>query len=115
MIAQSRWRFTLSGPTRSIKRVQQLSTSPLSSRPSSSQPTTPNMSGKYIVVFKESTTPEQINKYADEVSSNGGQVSQRYDSVLKGFSATIPDAFLQQLQGSDVIDYIEPDGIVTTQ
>lgn len=38
----------------------------------------------------------------------GGEVKHRYDSLLNGFSATIPDnvlASFQSLQG-DVIDYI---------
>ncbi|GJE94489.1 hypothetical protein PsYK624_106590 [Phanerochaete sordida] len=77
------------------------------------------MSGKYIVVFKKTATPDQINKYADDVNANGGQVKDRWDtgSLLKGFSATIPDQFLTQLQSlaGDVIDYIEPDSTVTIQ
>ncbi|KII92391.1 hypothetical protein PLICRDRAFT_37166 [Plicaturopsis crispa FD-325 SS-3] len=76
------------------------------------------MSGKYIVVFKSTATPEQIEKYATEVSNSGGEVTNRYDTVLKGFSAAIPDSYLtqlQSLQGGGVVDYIEPDGTVTTQ
>ncbi|KAJ3484721.1 hypothetical protein NLI96_g5450 [Meripilus lineatus] len=73
------------------------------------------MSGRYIVVFKDSATPEQIEQYANDVHKNGGAVLNRYDSVLKGFAATIPQSFLQSLQGSDLIDYVEPDGVVTTQ
>ncbi|KAF8577752.1 protease propeptide/inhibitor, partial [Ramaria rubella] len=74
-------------------------------------------SAEYIVVFKSNVSKEDIDKYADGVNENGGEVSQRYDSKLKGFAATIPDQYLlslQSLQG-DVIDYIEPDGVVTTQ
>ncbi|RDB16741.1 Serine proteinase inhibitor IA-2 [Hypsizygus marmoreus] len=73
------------------------------------------MSGKYIVVFKDSATTEQIDQYVEKVNSNGGEVANRYDAVLKGFAATIPDHFLASLQGDDIIDYIEPDSIVTTQ
>jgi len=75
------------------------------------------MSGKYIVVFKENVTPEQIGKYINDVNSNGGEVGQRFDPVLNGFSATIPDGFLSHLQSlqGDLIDYIEPDGVVRTQ
>jgi len=73
------------------------------------------MSGKYIVVFKDHVTPDEINKYAEEVQEQGGKIGHRYNSVLKGFSATIPDSYFAQLQQSDVIDYIEPDGVVTTQ
>jgi len=69
----------------------------------------------YIVVFKDTATDDQINKYANEVNTSGGQVNHRYDSVMKGFSAKISDQHLQSLQGDDIIDYIEPDGVVTTQ
>ncbi|KAF8963402.1 hypothetical protein BDZ97DRAFT_1919835 [Flammula alnicola] len=80
------------------------------------------MSGKYIVVFKDGVTSEQITKYADEVKATGGEIKQRYDEdggILNGFSATITDSFLQSLQSlalqGGVIDYIEPDSVVTTQ
>ncbi|THG98070.1 hypothetical protein EW026_g4055 [Hermanssonia centrifuga] len=76
------------------------------------------MSSKYIVVFKKSASQEEVQKYADEVNANGGSVTNVYDSVLKGFSAAIPDGFLSQLQslqGNGVIDYIEPDSVVTIQ
>ncbi|KAH9931147.1 protease propeptide/inhibitor [Epithele typhae] len=75
------------------------------------------MSGKYIVVFKDNVDQTQVDKFAKDVASNGGTVNQRYDTVLKGFSASIPDAYLQQLQSftGSVIDYIEPDSMVTTQ
>ncbi|KAK7692622.1 hypothetical protein QCA50_004255 [Cerrena zonata] len=77
------------------------------------------MSGKYIVVFKDSASQAQIDKYAQDVESNGGNVGHKYDSALRGFSAAIPDAFLQTLQAQGladgIIDYIEPDGTVTIQ
>jgi len=73
------------------------------------------MSGKYIVVFKDSATDADIDKYVNEVHSNGGSVGHRYNSVLRGFSAAIPDSYFMQLQTNPVIDYIEPDGVVTTQ
>ncbi|KAI0332338.1 protease propeptide/inhibitor [Cubamyces sp. BRFM 1775] len=75
------------------------------------------MSGKYIVVFKDHVSQSEIDKYVNEVKANGGNVGQRYDSVLKGFSAQIPESYLQRLQSfqGSVIDYIEPDSIVTTQ
>jgi predicted enzyme related to lactoylglutathione lyase len=71
--------------------------------------------GKYIVVFKESASVDDIKRYMDRVNAEGGSVTNVYDTVLKGFAATIPDSFLQNLQGDDLIDYIEPDGVVTTQ
>ncbi|KAJ8468589.1 hypothetical protein ONZ51_g9541 [Trametes cubensis] len=90
------------------------------------------MSGKYIVVFKDHVSQSEIDKYINEVNANGGNVGQRYDSVLKvsqpiaqrsraraqhaheaviitqGFSAQIPESYLQRLQAfqGSVIDYI---------
>jgi len=74
---------------------------------------------KYIVIFKDSATPEQIQQYVDGVQkSDGGNVIHRYDSILKGFAATIPPSFLASLQSNlqdSPIDYIEEDSTVTTQ
>ncbi|KAJ2914973.1 hypothetical protein MD484_g5456, partial [Candolleomyces efflorescens] len=74
--------------------------------------------GKFIVVFKEGVTSAQIDKYASELNQAGGDVKDRFDQgagILNGFSATIPASFLGNLQGDDLVDYIEPDGVVTTQ
>ncbi|KAF8973292.1 hypothetical protein BDZ97DRAFT_1912844 [Flammula alnicola] len=69
---------------------------------------------KYIVVFKDNVTEEQIEQYVKDINNNGGEVVHRYNSILNGFSAAIPDHFLSSLQGSDIIEYIEPDSVVTT-
>ncbi|KAL5485025.1 hypothetical protein ACEPAI_7667 [Sanghuangporus weigelae] len=83
-----------------------------------SQSTKTKMSGNnYIVVFNDEVTQEQIDKYVQDVKEGGGQVNQRFDAILNGFSATIPDKTLdsfKSLQG-DVIKYIEPDQTVTIQ
>ncbi|TFK64525.1 hypothetical protein BDN72DRAFT_846511 [Pluteus cervinus] len=78
------------------------------------------MPGKYIVVFKKSATPDQIQEYVDSVNSNGGRVKDIWTNPLKGFSAEIPDSFVQSLQAKafsneDIVDYIEEDQVVTTQ
>ncbi|KAL1682702.1 hypothetical protein EV122DRAFT_259108 [Schizophyllum commune] len=81
-----------------------------------SKPT--NMSAeKYIVVFKQGVTKDQIQKHAEQVNQNGGEVLNVYDSILNGFSAKITPEHLQSLNSfvGDDIDYIEPDGVVTTQ
>jgi len=73
--------------------------------------------GKYIVVFRDDTSPEVIDQAINDVIENGGQVNTRWDEIMKGFSATIPEAHLEtlkSLQGGS-IEYIEPDGIVTIQ
>ncbi|PAV18998.1 protease propeptide inhibitor [Pyrrhoderma noxium] len=73
--------------------------------------------GNYIVVFQDDVTSEQINNYAEQVEKDGGNIKERFDPILNGFSASIADATFQSfqsLQGS-VIKYIEPDQTVTTQ
>ncbi|EJD03288.1 protease propeptide/inhibitor [Fomitiporia mediterranea MF3/22] len=76
------------------------------------------MSGNsYIVVFNDEVTADQIDKYVAEVKEGGGEVTKRFDAILNGFSARISDQTLnvfKSLQG-DVIKYIEPDQVVTTQ
>ncbi|KAG9023076.1 hypothetical protein FS837_006013 [Tulasnella sp. UAMH 9824] len=67
----------------------------------------------YIVVFKDNATQEQIDTYAGRVGKEGGEVTNRYDSVFKGFAAKIPESLLQNLQGDDIIRYIEPDQVIT--
>jgi len=69
----------------------------------------------FIVVFKDGVRKEQVDKYVDDLHSNGGAVTHRYTAVLNGFAANIPETFLKNLQGDDLIKYIEPNGQVTTQ
>jgi len=76
------------------------------------------MSAKYIVTFKDHVTDEEISSAITDLEKNGGSLGQRY-SLVKGFVATIPDAYLQSasfqsLQGS-AIESIELDSVVTIQ
>ncbi|KAJ7783175.1 protease propeptide/inhibitor [Mycena metata] len=78
------------------------------------------MSGKFIITFKSSATKEQIDEFAATVKSEGGEVGHRYDTVMKGFSATLSEKTLTkfnslQAEADSPIDFIEPDGVVTTQ
>ncbi|KAJ7777986.1 hypothetical protein DFH07DRAFT_951067 [Mycena maculata] len=82
------------------------------------------MAAKYIVVFKPSASQEQIDSFAKTVSEDGkslfrGEVTHKYSTTLKGFAATLTENTLAKFNslqpGEDIIDYIEPDGVVTTQ
>ncbi|KZV95114.1 hypothetical protein EXIGLDRAFT_735897 [Exidia glandulosa HHB12029] len=78
------------------------------------------MSNSFIVVFKKSASAEQVEEYVNQVSSGGGEVTHRYDAVFKGFAAKLTDTQLQSFQANvaatdSPIDYIEADGVVTTQ
>ncbi|KAK0212695.1 hypothetical protein DFS33DRAFT_1283822 [Desarmillaria ectypa] len=74
------------------------------------------MASKYIVMFKDNVSEDQIKEYAAQVNSGGGEVTQFY-GVIPGFAAKITDDQLQQFQSlqGDIIESIEPDQIVTTQ
>ncbi|KAH9018390.1 serine proteinase inhibitor IA-1 [Lactarius pseudohatsudake] len=75
---------------------------------------------KYIVVFKKSASDEVINEQAKQVGLNGGTVTEKFSSsLLKGFSAEIPDTYFLTLQrgltaANSQIDYIEPHPDVVT-
>ncbi|KAI0032244.1 protease propeptide/inhibitor [Vararia minispora EC-137] len=76
------------------------------------------MSGKYIVVFKKGTPKDVIDKQIEDVKNQGGTITNRFDSILLGFSADMPANVVANLQNnlqSNGIDYIEPDQVVTIQ
>ncbi|KIY50162.1 hypothetical protein FISHEDRAFT_71778 [Fistulina hepatica ATCC 64428] len=63
---------------------------------------------KYIVVFEDNVTPAMVDEYAKSITDSGGEVVNRFDNVLNGFSAKIsPEKFAEfnSLQGG-VIKYI---------
>ncbi|KAI9137701.1 hypothetical protein BKA69DRAFT_1127954 [Paraphysoderma sedebokerense] len=70
-------------------------------------------SSKFIVTFKPETPKDVVDKAAADVEKQGGKVFHRYDTVLNGFAAHIPDNILTTLQSHDQLDYIEPDGPVS--
>ncbi|KAG6812601.1 hypothetical protein H0H92_001952 [Tricholoma furcatifolium] len=79
--------------------------------------------GKYIVVFKDTATKEQIDDYANNVNNNGVlliHAMAHQKTKEHGFAAQIPDTYFQSLQSQSlqsdsIIDYIEPDGVVSIQ
>lgn len=71
----------------------------------------------YIVTFKDDTTEEEIERHIEQLEQDGGVVTQRY-TIIKGYAARIPPAFLDTLQnslqdGDGVVEAIELDGTVT--
>jgi hypothetical protein len=67
----------------------------------------------------KSTTPVRISRfqsrtYSQHILLSGGQVGHKYTDVMRGFSAKIPDSFmdqLQSLQSDGLIDYIGTFGL----
>jgi len=70
----------------------------------------------YIVVFKDSATDDQIQRYVNDLQNNGGEVTQEF-GVMKGFTARIPDSYIQSFQADfeGIIDSVEQDSVVTVQ
>ncbi|KAG8727979.1 hypothetical protein FRC12_022123 [Ceratobasidium sp. 428] len=75
------------------------------------------MLGSYIVVFKDTATKEDIDGYIARIKDLGGTIKYRYDDdLMKGLAATIDDKQVQGFrQEKEFIDFIEPDGVATTQ
>lgn len=85
----------------------------------------------FIVVFKKDACQDTIDRQADEVNANGGSVKHKYNSIImkvrttshsrfvrtscptslimrnQGFSAEIPEAYLQTLQ-SNLLQHESP-------
>ncbi|KAJ7925296.1 hypothetical protein B0H13DRAFT_2314791 [Mycena leptocephala] len=99
------------------------------------------MSGKYIVVFKPTASKEAITEFLNNFKGNlqsdgkfcsvhrvtcqklkpaSEKVNHEYDTIMKGFAATLNQNTLTKFQSfqaepDSIIDFIEPDGVVTTQ
>ncbi|KAF9452377.1 hypothetical protein P691DRAFT_756492 [Macrolepiota fuliginosa MF-IS2] len=72
------------------------------------------MSGRYIIVFKDKATRAEIEQFIDHLIAEG-KIHAHYDALFKGFSASVPDNLVSLFAVDRIIDFIEPDGIVTTQ
>jgi len=71
---------------------------------------------KYIILFGDSATDDQIAQCIKDLESHGGVVLERF-VLIKGFSATISNEYIDELKSiqGDLIKSIEPDGTATTQ
>ena len=47
------------------------------------------------------------------VDAGGGRLGHVYESALRGFAASLPEAAIQAIQANPNVDYIESDGVVT--
>ncbi|EPQ27556.1 uncharacterized protein PFL1_04694 [Pseudozyma flocculosa PF-1] len=75
----------------------------------------------FMVVFKEGAPQSAIDEQKQRIESQGGKIKQTFDSpIIRGFSATIPDAIASELTtqstggGHEHIEYLEPDSEVRT-
>ncbi|TIA72901.1 hypothetical protein E3P91_01753 [Wallemia ichthyophaga] len=72
---------------------------------------------RYIVMFKETATDDEIHKYASQVESTGGKVTHPYTSngIMKTFTGHIPQNLVSTLEGESPVEFVEKDSVVTTQ
>ncbi|GAC95992.1 hypothetical protein PHSY_003570 [Pseudozyma hubeiensis SY62] len=74
----------------------------------------------YIVIFKDGTPQSAIDEYKSKLQRAGGTITQTFDSIVKGFAATIPDNVAHELTTASAggkhehIEYVEPGGEVKT-
>jgi subtilisin family serine protease len=77
------------------------------------QPRGAAMLSSYIVTFRSDVddVPGQARRLAAQF---GGEVGYVYETALRGFSITIPEAAAEALMRNPNVVSVEPDGIVTT-
>ncbi|CAE6480819.1 unnamed protein product [Rhizoctonia solani] len=64
----------------------------------------------YIVMFKESTTKEQIESYINRIQESGGKIKYDYSDLMKAVAVWVPDNLVQSFAGDSLVEYMEPDG-----
>jgi subtilisin family serine protease len=69
------------------------------------------ISGRYIVVFKDSVS-NPAAETASVMQGRGGQVLHTYTRAIKGFAASLPDAAVQALRNNPNVKYVEQDQTV---
>lgn len=74
------------------------------------------LASHYIVTFKSDTPEDVIEAEAKKVEESGATIKHRYNAAIKGFSVEVPDDSVSSLSlTSPHINFIEADGVVTTQ
>ncbi|KAH7334947.1 proteinase inhibitor, propeptide [Rhizoctonia solani] len=69
----------------------------------------------YVVLFKESTTKEQIEDYVNRIQESGGKIKYDYSDLMKAVAVWVPDDSVQSFTVDPIVDSMEPDGVATTQ
>ncbi|GJJ71422.1 hypothetical protein EMPS_03772 [Entomortierella parvispora] len=72
-----------------------------------------NAMNQVIVVFKANTPKNEIEAAEKDITSQGGEITQRYTTALLGFAAKVPDNAFQSLTLHPQVDYVEADGEVS--
>ncbi|KAF5393532.1 hypothetical protein D9757_000578 [Collybiopsis confluens] len=58
----------------------------------------------FIITFKENASGEDIQKYKDEVTSEGGEINREFNGLMTGFSAKIQPQTLQAFKEKASLD-----------
>ncbi|CAE6383828.1 unnamed protein product [Rhizoctonia solani] len=69
----------------------------------------------YIIMFKESTTDEEITDYMNKMEENGGKLKYDYNPLMKAAAFWVPDNFIAASSRDPIVESMEPDGEATTQ
>ncbi|KAI8099414.1 uncharacterized protein BX664DRAFT_354834 [Halteromyces radiatus] len=70
----------------------------------------------YIVTFKADTPQQVIDEHIKQAEAAGATIKHRYQSAIRGYSVSVPDDAVTALDNTHPqLDFIEPDGEVTTQ
>eukprot|EP00457_Paulinella_chromatophora_P011823 gb/GEZN01011986.1/.p1 GENE.gb/GEZN01011986.1/~~gb/GEZN01011986.1/.p1 ORF type:complete len:313 (-),score=57.38 gb/GEZN01011986.1/:156-1094(-) len=68
---------------------------------------------KYIVMFKEGTDSEAMNKTKEAVKQAGGTIENEYETVLKGFAGLLPPSQVELLRADPTVKTVEKDSEVS--
>lgn len=66
------------------------------------------LTNRYIVTFK-STVSNSAQQADNLMRGNGGQIHHRYNNVIKGFAATIPEVALNGIRNNPNVESVEED------
>ncbi|KAJ4483437.1 hypothetical protein J3R30DRAFT_1780457 [Lentinula aciculospora] len=74
----------------------------------------------FVIIFKDGVSKDEIQKFKDDVTSEGGELGDTYEGPISGFSAniqpqTLLDFLVQACEPDSVIKRIELKSVVTTQ
>ncbi|ODQ80631.1 hypothetical protein BABINDRAFT_160884 [Babjeviella inositovora NRRL Y-12698] len=72
------------------------------------------MSKPYIITLKEDASDADVQALKDQVTSAGGEITNEY-SLIKGFSANLPEDHASTLETHEHVNSIEADGEVKIQ
>lgn len=70
------------------------------------------IAGDYIVVLKPTATSASAQSIVASAISAGATVSYTYNTVFKGFAASLPSAALAAVRANPAVAYVEADGLI---